>query len=70
MFDFFEKILGYVESFFEFFVNIAENTFTVLEVLTKAVVFPTELAGIMPNLIGACMLTVVSVSVIKFIIGR
>lgn len=70
MFDFFEKTLGIIESVFEFFINFCESLFLATEVLTKAVVFPMELAGLMPNIIGSSMLIVISLAVVKFIIGR
>ena len=70
MFDFFEKILGFIETVFEFFINLVESLFMALEVLTKAVVFPIELSGLMPSIIGSAMLIVVSLSVVKFIVGR
>lgn len=70
MFDFFSKILGYVESFFDFFINLVESLFTALEVLSKSIVFPLELSGLMPSILGSAMLIVISLAVAKFVIGR
>ena len=70
MFDFFSKILGFIETVFEFFINLVESLFMALEVLTKAIVFPLELSGLMPSILGSAMLIVVSLAVAKFIVGR
>ena len=70
MFDFFEKILGFIETVFEFFINLVESLFMAIEVLAKAVVFPIELSGLMPSILGSAMLIVVSLAVVKFIVGR
>lgn len=70
MFDFFEKILGFVEDFFEFFLNFCESLFNALEVLADSIVFPVFLAGYLPSFIASSVLIVTSLSIIKFLIGR
>lgn len=70
MFDFFEKILGYVEDAFEFFVNFCESLFKALEVLGDSIVFPAFLAGYLPSFIASSVLIVTSLAVVKFLIGR
>lgn len=70
MFDFFSKILGFIETVFEFFINLVESLFMALEVLTKSIVFPLELSGLMPSIIGSAMAIVVALAVAKFIVGR
>lgn len=70
MFDFFEKVLGFIETVFEFFINLVESLFMALEVLAKSIVFPLELSGLMPSIIGSAMVIVVSLAVVKFIVGR
>ena len=70
MFDFFEKILGYIESFFEYFVNFCESLFEALGVLASSITFPVFLAGHLPSIIGSCVIIVTSLAVVKFLIGR
>lgn len=70
MFDALNQILGFIESVFEFFINLVQSSFMALEVLAKAIVFPIELAGMMPAIIASSMLIVVSLAVVKFILGR
>lgn len=70
MLEFFSKVLGYLETFFEYFINIMESLFMGLEILTKAIVFPFELSGFLPNILGSAMLVVISLAIVKFILGR
>lgn len=70
MFDFFAKILGYFETGFEFFFNFCESLFLALEVLTKSIVFPGILAGLLPAFLGSALAIVVALAVIKFILGK
>lgn len=70
MFDFFSKVLGYFESFFEYFINFLDSLFMGIEILTKSIVFPFELSGFLPSIIGSAMIIVISLSVVKFILGR
>lgn len=70
MLDFFSKVLGYLESFFEYFINILDSLFMGLEILAKSIVFPFELSGFLPSIIGSAMIIVISLVVVKFILGR
>lgn len=70
MFDFFEKILGYIESAFEFFINFCDSLFQALEVLGNAIVFPGFIAGYLPAIIGSSVVIVTSLAVVKFLVGR
>ena len=70
MFDFFEKILGFVESAFAFFINFCESLFTALEVLLSSLTLPIFLSGFLPGILGSCVVILTSLAVVKFIVGR
>lgn len=70
MFDFFEQVLGFIESFFEFFVNFCESLFTALGVLLSSITFPLVLSGYLPSILGSCVVILTSLAVVKFIVGR
>lgn len=70
MLDFFAKILGFVESAFEFFVNFCESLFSAIEVLIGSIAFPVVLSGYLPSILGSCVLMVTALAVAKFIVGR
>lgn len=70
MFDFFNQIIGYVETAFDFLLNLIES-------LIMAVVFVSTSSGVvlsmsafMPAIIGTCVVIVVAIAVVKFLIGR
>lgn len=70
MFDFFSQILGFIETVFEFFINFIESLFQAFVVLLSAIELPIQLVGFLPQILGSAMIIVVSLGVIKFIIGR
>ena len=70
MFDFFSKILGFVESFFEYFLNLIESLFLALRVLSTATQVPLFLSGYVPSILSSALLIVVALGVVKFIVGR
>lgn len=70
MFDFFSKILGYVESFFEYFVDFLESLMTALGILISSIAVPLSLSSMLPTILSSAVIIVVSLAVAKFIIGR
>ena len=70
MIDFFEKVLGFFESFFEFFLNIVESLFAGIAVLSTSLTLPYFLIGYLPAILGSAMLIIIALAIIKFIIGR
>lgn len=70
MFDFFEKILGFIESIWQFFINLINSTILAIETLLSSIILPLELASIVPSILGASVSIVVSLAIVKFIVGR
>lgn len=70
MFDFFAKVLGFLESAFSFLINFIENLFLLLELLVSSIVFPLTLTGFLPNIFGTAVLVFLAIAVVKFILGR
>lgn len=70
MFDFFDKIIGFVEQVWEFLVNLVNSLITAMETLLIVVQIPTILLPFLPSFIMVSVTIVISFSVIKFIIGR
>lgn len=70
MFDFFSKILGYVESFFEYFVDFLESLMTALGILISSIAVPLSLSSMLPTILSSAVIIVVALAVAKFIIGR
>ena len=70
MFDFFEKILGYVVMAVDFLLNIIESLTTAFGMVGSVVVLPPAIAGFMPNVLASAVVLTMSIYVIKFVIGR
>lgn len=70
MFDFFDKIIGFVEQVWEFLVNLVNSLITAMETLLIVVQIPTILLPFLPSFIMVSVTIVISFSVIKFVIGR
>lgn len=70
MFDFFDKILGFIETVFSFFLNLIESLIQAVLFLGQGSAFVLSLAPMMPTIIATSIIIVVSISVVKFLIGR
>ena len=70
MFDFFSKILGFVEVLFDYFVNLIESLIMAVYFAGTAVSFTTYLVPFMPAIIGSAIVVFVAIYLVKFLIGR
>lgn len=70
MFSFFEQISGWVNTVFQFFINLVESLLQAILFLSQAVPFSVSLAAYMPSIIGSSVVCVVAIFIIKFLLGR
>lgn len=70
MFDFFNQVIGFIESIWQFFLNIINSLIMAVETLARAVSLPLELIAYVPSILGSAITLVVSLSIVKFIVGR
>lgn len=70
MFDFFAKIIGYIEVAFDYFLNLIESLIMAVGFLASAGSFTTSLIPFMPPIIGTAMVIFIAIFLIKFLIGR
>lgn len=70
MFDFFDKVIGFIESLFQFVINIINSLIIAVETLTRAVTLPLELVAYLPGILGSAVTIVISLSIVKFLVGR
>lgn len=70
MFDFFSKILGYVEVAFDYFLNLIESLVMALWFVGTSSSFPLTLVSFMPPIIGTAIVVFIAIFLIKFLIGR
>lgn len=70
MFDFFDKIMGFLETLWDFIVNFVQSLITAMKTLLLVIDLPVILSNYLPQFIMVSVTIVVSFSIIKFIIGR
>lgn len=70
MFDFFNQVIGYIETAFNFLLNLIESLLQAIGFLVSSIPFVMAIVPYMPAIIGSCIVMALSVAVIKFIIGR
>lgn len=70
MFQFFDKIIGFFETAFQFFVNLIDGLISALGLVSSSITVTTMFSGFMPSLILSSFVIVFSISAIKFIVGR
>lgn len=70
MFDFFDKILGFIEVIWDYFLNLIESLAMAVYFVGNSVNFTTYLVPFMPAIIGSAIVVFVAIYLIKFLIGR
>lgn len=70
MFDFFEKMLGFVELIFSFFMNLTRSLLSAVLAISNGTSFLMQLSGLMPTIVSSSILIVLFMAVLKFILGR
>ena len=70
LFDFFDKIVGFFEQIFEMIVNLIEALITALTVAMNASSIGLTLVKFLPATLGAAVVVVTAISVVKLIAGR
>lgn len=70
MFDFFSKILGYLEVAWSYFINLIESLLMAIGFLTSAAGFSLQIVPYMPPIIGTAIVVFLAVFLIKFLVGR
>lgn len=70
MFDFFDKIIGFLETLWDFFINLVNSLIIALSATVTAATLPVTLMPFLPAIIGSSVMIVIAFAVVKFIIGR
>lgn len=70
MFDFFDRLFGYIEIVFDFFLNIIKTLITALGVLSQSATIVVHLTGYMPTMIATGVVVFSAIMICKFLIGR
>lgn len=67
---FFDTIISYIEQAWSFVSNLLTSLITLFTTIAGAVTLPAVLVGYMPEFLGACILAVGAIGIIKLVVGR
>lgn len=70
MFSFFTTIIDYIWMYFNYLINLVEMAISLIAMFYSALIVQLQMLGFLPPLIGASVLFVLLVSILKLIIGR
>lgn len=70
MFDFFSKVLGYLEVAWSYFINLIESLLMAIGFLISATSFSTAIVSYMPPIIGSAIAVFLAIYLVKFLAGR
>ena len=70
MVDFFQAIINYIEIVWNFFVNLITSLINLVTAVLAAVSIPQTVYGFVFAPLGASIMAVMAISVLKLIIGR
>ncbi len=70
MLNFFDWIVGFLETIGEIITMIIDSLLTAITVIGTAVIFPVYLTGLVPQILLTATLALISLAVIKFLLGR
>lgn len=70
MFEFFNQVVGFFSSLFNYVSGIVESLFHAAVFLGNSIRFPTNLAGYMPSILSTAISCFFAVYALKFIAGK
>lgn len=70
MFGWVDSIIKWFETIWNFISNLISSFITLFSMISAAVALPPVLVGLVPAVIGSTILAVVSLAVVKLIVGR
>ncbi len=70
MLDFFGTIIGYIETIWDFFLNLINSLLTLISALASAILLPPVVALAAPSFLAASVTAVAGIAICKLIIGR
>lgn len=70
MFEFFDQILGFIETLWNFVLSFVEALFLAISALISSLSLPLAAINYLPGILAASVALFISVYVVKFLIGR
>lgn len=70
MFEFFDRIIGYIETLWNLVVGLVSSLLIALRFLITGTEAIYYLAGFLPGIIGGCVIIFLAIAILKFLLGR
>lgn len=70
MLNFFDWLVSFFEVIGTIITTLIESLITAFSVIAAAVAVPAIFSGIVPGILSTCMVALISLAVIKFLLGR
>lgn len=70
MFDFFETVINYIETFFRYLGTIISNIIAAVAYLVTSQQAITVIMGYMPTVIGGACLAFIAIAVMRFLLMK
>lgn len=70
MFSWMAAFSGYLDSFFDYFLNFISSFGEAIAVLVTSVTFALGISGFMPSIIGSAVSITIGLALVKFFVGR
>lgn len=69
MVNFFQSVGQFIQAIGQFIINLIESILTATTIIAQLPPLSVELAGVVPSFLGACILSVVAIGVLKLLVG-
>lgn len=70
MFQFFDTLWAYISALWSFVLNMINVSIQFINIVLSAIALPLGLTHVLPPLIGVSITVVLSICIIKFLLGR
>lgn len=70
MFDFFDKIIGYIETLWNLVIGLVQSLLMAIKFLLTGTDAVLYLVGFLPAIIGSCVVIFLFIYILKLILGR
>lgn len=70
MFEFFDRIIGFFQTVFEWFINLVKSLILWMETLSSMSAMTIALPTYLPSILAMGFVIVVTIGILKVVIGR
>lgn len=68
--DFFDQVIGYLEALWKWFIGLIHSISYVIDLCFDSLAVVGAIVGVVPSVIGSCVIIVTVIAIVKLIFGR